>query len=60
MPLTAPIECGCGSSPARTVDVPGRTLLPAWRQLVVSRDFVSRNQIAGWLTQVDGFRAGSW
>jgi len=26
---------------------------------VVSRDFVSWNQIGGWLKQVDGFRAGS-
>jgi len=26
---------------------------------MVSRDFVSWNQIGGWLKQVDGFRAGS-
>jgi len=26
---------------------------------MVSRDFVSWNQIGGWLKRVDGFRAGS-
>jgi hypothetical protein len=54
-----PIERGCGSIPARGVGVPGRKLLTARRRLVVSRDFVSWNQIAGWLKQVDGFRACS-